>query len=92
MSEYLHKCNCGGDPQILSQWKYKPGTESWYWVICNKCGIATQGFDDRKKAIQKWNDAMGYFQVTENKRCSNGHLIPDGHYFCPTCGVRREDA
>ena len=88
MSDYLKKCNCGGNAQILSEWSEKEGTNKNYWIICDKCGIITQKFDDKGKACLSWNNAMGRFQTTKNKRCSNGHLTPDGQYFCPTCGER----
>ena len=91
VNEELHKCNCGGNAVILSEWdKSKPySTKINYWIMCDKCGIITQKFhDDKEKAILSWNIAMGHFQTTKNIRCSNGHLVPDGQYFCPVCGER----
>ena len=99
MSEELKRCGCGGEAIADMD-------ENWYyfWVVkCPKCGIQTNYYQNKEKAIEVWNRAMGertakveslvlttYPSQTVWQCGECGKLILGQVNYCPICGARLE--
>lgn len=53
---FLHKCDCGGNTEII--WHYIRGTANKinYFVKCSKCGLRTVDRNSPKGAIESWDN------------------------------------
>ena len=48
-------CGCGGEASIVNNFL---GMDDFYLIECLSCGICTNVYDSKAKAIEAWNKAM----------------------------------
>lgn len=85
------KCGCGGETFVSINGFIE------YHVVCALCGMRTDWFRSKDKAIEVWNRAMGERTAKVIKEdnicicdnCSGLIFTPFASYkYCPECGVK----